>query len=105
VKAGSVASRRKSSAKRARFLQGQPLTATFDPRQLLHRNKFHKALLIDQLQTDPVSGHFPSASAHDAAQGMLNHLGKMAFNMYWHALLPGYDIPGVPTHGSLRKGP
>jgi hypothetical protein len=26
----------------------------------------------------------------------------MAFKyVYWHALLPGYDLPGVPTHMSL----
>ena len=37
-------------------------------------------------------------------ESRLNHLGKLMFQwFYWHALLPGRDIPGVtpdmPTAG------
>ena len=89
-----------------RFLQGQPLTATFDGHaNCFIETGFHKALLIDfNYETDPVSGHFPFSVGPLTLlkESRLNHLGKMAFKyVYWHALLPGYDIPGVPTHMTL----
>ena len=30
-------------------------------------------------------------------ESRLNHLGKLAFGwLYWHVLLPGREIPGIP---------
>jgi sulfide:quinone oxidoreductase len=41
-------------------------------------------------------------------ESRFNHLGKLLFQwVYWHALLPGRDIPGVgpdmPEHGKNRS--
>ena len=67
---------------------------------------FHKAMLIDfNYDTEPVGGHFPTAVGVPLLkESRLNHLGKLMFQwFYWHALLPGRDIPGVtsdmPTAG------
>ncbi|MBL0169933.1 MAG: NAD(P)/FAD-dependent oxidoreductase [Gemmatimonadaceae bacterium] len=89
-----------------RFLDGKPFTDTFDGHaNCFIETGFHKALLIDfNYDTDPVSGHFPFSVGPLTLlkESRLNHLGKMAFKyVYWHALLPGYDLPGVPTHMSL----
>jgi sulfide:quinone oxidoreductase len=88
------------------FLSGEPMTETFDGHaNCFIETGFHKALLIDfNYDTDPVSGHFPFSVGPLTLlrESRLNHLGKMAFKyVYWHALLPGYDLPGVPTHMSL----
>ncbi len=59
-----------------------------------------KALLIDfNYDTEPVQGHFPGRFGLPLLrQSRLNHLGKLAFEwLYWHMLLPGHDIPGVPA--------
>ena len=70
---------------------------------------FHKALLIDfNYNTEPLPGHYPTAVGLPLLrESRLNHLGKLAFQwIYWHALLPGRDIPGVtpamPTAGKKR---
>ena len=67
---------------------------------------FRKALLIDfNYETEPLPGHFPSAFGLPLLrESRLNHLGKLAFQwVYWHALLPGREIPGIgpamPTRG------
>jgi sulfide:quinone oxidoreductase len=67
---------------------------------------FHKALLIDfNYDTEPLPGHFPTVFGLPLLrESRLNHLGKLAFQwVYWHALLPGRDIPGIgpamPTAG------
>jgi sulfide:quinone oxidoreductase len=67
---------------------------------------FHKALLIDfNYETEPLPGHFPTAFGLPLLrESRLNHLGKLAFQwVYWHALLPGREIPGIgpamPTRG------
>lgn len=88
------------------FLAGEPLTNTFDGHaNCFVETGFHKALLIDfNYDTEPVTGSFPFSVGPLSLlkESRLNHLGKMAFKyVYWHALLPGYDIPGVPTHMSL----
>ena len=83
------------------FLAGQPLSASFDG----HTNCFiesglGRALLIDfNYDTEPVPGHFPGRIGLPLLrQSRLNHLGKLAFEwLYWHLLLPGHDIPGVPA--------
>lgn len=84
-----------------RFLIGEPLEPGFDG----HANCFietghDKALLIDfNYDTEPLPGHFPFAwgPLPLLKESRLNHLGKLAFrHIYWNALLPGYDFPGVP---------
>lgn len=85
-----------------RFLRGDPLEPGFDG----HANCFietgdRKALLIDfNYETEPLPGHFPFAWGPMPLlkESRLNHLGKLAFrHVYWNALLPGYDLPGIPT--------
>ena len=66
-------------------------------RQLLHRDRVPKALLIDfNYETEPLPGHYPSALGLPLLrESRLNHLGKLAFQwVYWHALLPGREIRG-----------
>jgi sulfide:quinone oxidoreductase len=70
---------------------------------------FHKALLIDfNYDIEPLPGHFPSPLGLPLLkESRLNHLGKLAFQwVYWHALLPGREIPSIgpamPTRG--KKG-
>ena len=89
-----------------KFLADEPMTETFDGHaNCFIETGFHKALLIDfNYETEPVTGHFPFSVGPLSLlkESRLNHLGKMAFKyVYWHALLPGYDLPGVPTHMSL----
>ena len=90
-----------------RHLAGEPVQAGFDG----HANcfieaGFHKALLIDfNYDTEPLSGHYPADIGLPLLkESRLNHLGKLMFQwFYWHALLPGRDIPGIgaamPTAG------
>ena len=63
-------------------------------------------MLIDfNYDTEPTTGHFPAAVGTPLMKdSRLNHLGKLMFQwVYWHALLPGRDIPGIgpdmPTAG------
>lgn len=95
----------------AAFLEGAPLPARFDG----HTNCFietghHKALLIDfNTDHEPVPGHFPGPIGLPLLkESRLNHLGKLAFEaLYWHALLPGKDIPligsAMPLSGKARS--
>ena len=35
-------------------------------------------------------------------ESRLNHLGKLMFqSLYWHALLPGRDLPGITPEMSM----
>ena len=83
----------------ARFLQGEPLDASYDGHaNCFIETGFHKAMLIDfNYEQEPVGGHFPSpVGAPLLKESRLNHLGKLMFQwFYWHALLPGRDIPGI----------
>ena len=60
---------------------------------------FQKALLIDfNYDTEPLPGRFPTPVGPLTLlrESHLNHLGKLAFQWaYWHAVLPGYDVPLV----------
>jgi sulfide:quinone oxidoreductase len=90
-----------------RYLAGEELDAGYDG----HANCFvetgaHRALLIDfNYETEPLPGHFPTALGLPLLkESRLNHLGKLFFQwMYWHALLPGRDLPligpAMPTRG------
>ena len=91
----------------ARYLAGRELERGFDGHaNCFIETGFHKALLIDfNYETEPLPGHFPSAFGLPLLrESRLNHLGKLAFQwVYWHALLPGREIPGIgpamPTRG------
>ncbi len=94
----------------ARHLAGDELLAGYDGHaNCFVETGFHKALLIDfNYDTEPLPGHFPTAFGLPLLrESRLNHLGKLAFQwVYWHALLPGREIPGIgpamPTAGKKR---
>ena len=91
----------------ARYLAGDELAAGYDGHSnCFVETGFHKALLIDfNYDTEPLPGHFPTAVGLPLLrESRLNHLGKLLFQwVYWHALLPGRDLPGIgpamPTAG------
>ena len=83
----------------ARYLAGDELEASFDGHaNCFVETGFHKALLIDfNYDTEPLPGRFPTALGPLPLlrESRLNHLGKLMFQwFYWHALLPGREIPG-----------
>jgi sulfide:quinone oxidoreductase len=86
-----------------RYLAGEELVAGYDGHaNCFIETGFHKALLIDfNYDTEPLPGRFPTAAGPLSLlrESRLNHLGKLLFqSVYWHALLPGRDIPGLsPT--------
>ncbi len=90
-----------------RFLAGETLDGSYDGHaNCFIETGFGKAMLIDfNYDQEPVPGHFPSTVGMPLLkESRLNHLGKLMFQwFYWHALLPGRDIPGVgadmPTAG------
>ncbi len=82
-----------------RFLEGQPLDASYDGHtNCFIETGFHKALLVDfNYGTEPLAGHFPaSVGLPLLKESRLNHLGKLMFQwFYWHSLLAGREIPGI----------
>jgi sulfide:quinone oxidoreductase len=89
-----------------RFLRGRPLTGAFDGHaNCFVETGFKKALLIDfNYDTEPLPGRFPGAAGPLPllAESRLNHMGKLMFQwFYWHVLLPGRDLPGIPTKMSM----
>jgi sulfide:quinone oxidoreductase len=95
-----------------RFLADEELDSTYDGHaNCFIETGFGKALLIDfNYETEPLSGRFPNALGPLPLlrEARLNHLGKLLFHwLYWHMLLPGRDIPGVPvampTSGKERR--
>jgi sulfide:quinone oxidoreductase len=90
-----------------RHLTGEPLVEGFDGHaNCFIETGFHKALLIDfNYDNEPVPGHYPAAVGLPLLkESRVNHLGKLLFeSVYWHALLPGREIPGIgaamPTAG------
>lgn len=108
-KAGSVAHFEGETLERnvLAYLAGRPLPARFDG----HTNCFietghHQALLIDfNYHIEPLPGHYPGPALGRRftrlglpllRESRMNHLGKLAFQqLYWHALLPGRELPGI----------
>jgi sulfide:quinone oxidoreductase len=95
-----------------RFLAGEELSAEYDGHaNCFVETGFGKALLIDfNYETEPLPGRFPNAVGPLPLlrESRLNHLGKLMFQwLYWHALLPGRGIPGIPeampTSGKERQ--
>ena len=89
-----------------RFMAGRPLEGGFDGHaNCFVETGFKKALLIDfNYDTEPLPGRFPGAAGPLPllAESRLNHMGKLMFQwFYWHVLLPGRDIPGIPTQMSM----
>lgn len=91
-----------------RFLAGEELEHRFDGHSnCFVETGFKKAILIDfNYDTEPVPGRFPTAFGPLPLlrESRLNHVGKLLFQwIYWHALLPGRDLPFVgpemPTAG------
>ena len=84
-----------------RFLAGKEPSAAYDGHaNCFIETGFGKALLIDfNYENEPVPGHFPMALGLPLLkESRLNHMGKLMFQwLYWHVLLPGRDIPGVPS--------
>ena len=82
-----------------RYLRGEDLDASYDGHaNCFIETGFHKAMLIDfNYDQEPVGGHFPAQVGMPLLkESRLNHLGKLMFEwFYWHALLPGRDIPGI----------
>ena len=91
----------------ARYLADEELEERYDGHaNCFIETGFHKALLIDfNYETEPLPGHFPTALGLPLLrESRVNHLGKLMFQwLYWHALLPGREIPGIgptmPTRG------
>ena len=78
-------------------------------RELLHRDRLPQGAADRlQLRDGAAARPFPSVFGLPLLrESRLNHLGKLAFQWaYWHALLPGRDIPGIgptmPTAGKKR---
>jgi sulfide:quinone oxidoreductase len=85
-----------------RFLGGEALRSEYDGHaNCFIETGFGKALLIDfNYETEPLPGRFPTAAGPLPLlkESRLNHLGKLMFQwVYWHVLLPGREIPGIPT--------
>jgi sulfide:quinone oxidoreductase len=92
----------------ARHLAGTELAAGYDGHaNCFIETGFHKALLIDfNYETEPLPGRFPTPAGPLTLlhESRVNHLAKLMFQpIYWHALLPGREIPGfgsaMPTAG------
>ena len=91
-----------------RYLADESLDATFDGHtNCFVETGFGKALLIDfNYDTEPLPGHYPaSVGLPLLKESRLNHFGKLLFEpLYWHALLPGRDIPGIGSaHAHHRQ--
>ncbi len=90
-----------------RFLQGEELEGSFDGHaNCFIETGFHRALLIDfNYETEPLPGRYPAGRAGPLPllkESRLNHMAKLAFQpFYWHALLPGRDIPGIGAQLSM----
>jgi len=85
-----------------RHLAEQELVAGYDGHaNCFIETGFHKALLIDfNYDTEPLPGRFPTSLGPLPLlrESHLNHLGKLLFQtVYWRALLPGREIPGLGT--------
>jgi sulfide:quinone oxidoreductase len=88
------------------YVAGRALPETFDG----HSNCFietgySRGLLIDfNYDVEPLPGKFPFAFGPLSLlkESRLNHLGKLLFRwVYWHLLLPGRDLIGIPTKMAL----
>jgi sulfide:quinone oxidoreductase len=89
-----------------RFFDGKDLVGSYDGHaNCFIETGFHKALLIDfNYEVEPMPGRYPVAHAGLPLlkESRLNHMAKLAFQpFYWHALLPGRDVPGIGAQMSM----
>jgi len=89
-----------------RFFEGTELEGSYDGHaNCFVETGFHKALLIDfNYEVEPLPGRYPTAHAGLPLlrESRLNHMAKLAFQpFYWHALLPGRDVPGIGAKMSM----
>jgi hypothetical protein len=89
-----------------RFFEGKDLEGSYDGHaNCFVETGFHKALLIDfNYEVEPLPGRYPTAHAGLPLlrESRLNHMAKLAFQpFYWHALLPGRDVPGIGAQMSM----
>jgi sulfide:quinone oxidoreductase len=78
-------------------LAGESLEPAFDGHaNCFIETGFRKALLIDfDYEREPLPGRFGPLPLLEESR--LNHLAKLMFKwVYWHVLLPGREIPGLP---------
>jgi sulfide:quinone oxidoreductase len=84
-----------------RFLEGSEPEPGYDGHvNCFLETGYGKALLIDfNYDLEPVPGHYPARVGLPLLrESRLDHLGKLGFQpLYWHALLPGRNIPGIGT--------
>jgi sulfide:quinone oxidoreductase len=90
-----------------RHLSGEKLEQVYDGHSnLFVETGYHKALLLDfNYDTEPLPGRFPHAAGPLPLlrESRLSHLGNVLFPwLYWHALLPGHDLPVVGPSMPLR---
>lgn len=91
-----------------RFFNGEELEGSFDGHaNCFIETGFHKALLIDfNYEVEPLPGRYPVGRAGPLPllkESRLNHMAKLAFQpFYWHALLPGRDVPGISADLSMK---
>lgn len=95
-----------------RHLAGRPLEPSYDGHaNCFIETGFGEALLIDfNYDTEPLPGRFPEPHVGPLPllrESRLNHMGKLMFEwIYWHLLLPGREMPGIPsrmqTAGKVR---
>lgn len=89
------------TANAKRFLSGAPLESSYDGHaNCFVETGFRKALLIDfSYDVEPLPGRYPLPHLGPLPllrESRANHLGKLLFQwIYWHALLPGRDLPGI----------
>ena len=97
----------------ASFLAGRPLAGALRrPRELLRRDRIPQGDADRlQLRHRAGAGTFPDGGGPLPLlrESRANHLGKLAFQwLYWHALLPGREMPVVgpamPTPASTFAG-
>jgi sulfide:quinone oxidoreductase len=89
-----------------RFFEGKEPEGSYDGHaNCFVETGFHKALLIDfNYEVEPLPGRYPTAHAGLPLlrESRLNHMAKLAFQpFYWHALLPGRDVPGIGAQMSM----
>jgi sulfide:quinone oxidoreductase len=90
-----------------RFLEGKEPEGSYDGHaNCFIETGFHKALLIDfNYEVEPLPGRYPAGRAGPLPllrESRLNHMAKLAFQpFYWHALLPGREVPGISADLSM----
>lgn len=91
------------------LFKGEQLEGSYDGHvNCFIETGFHRALLIDfNYDAEPLPGRYPDPRLGPLPllrEARLNHLGKLAFQpLYWHVLLPGHDIPGIPAQMASRE--